>query len=70
MKVWKYIATDYMDDSEQLSSQSFDGGYVIAKTFDEAYQKIKQNLKEAWGNTKEVRLEITSLTFEHTIQIP
>ena len=63
-----YETNEYPDEgSNSLSTIAFDGGYVIAETFKEAYDKVLEHLKEAWG--KKVRLEIIKLVYEHEINI-
>lgn len=65
MRIWKYKVSEY--DKTSVSSMAFEGGTILAEDFDEAVEKIKAYTKEAWGN--KIKLMITELTFEATVQI-
>jgi hypothetical protein len=68
MRIWEYKTRDYRDNSNSFSSTVYDRGYVIAETMKEAYDKIVEHEKEAWG--KIIRFEITKLEYQHEINIP
>lgn len=65
MRIWKYAVSDKDPKTDRISNITWDGGKVLADTFDEAVAKVKKSIED----DTELSLEITLIEYDEEIKI-